>query len=310
MFMRSKCGQYVVRLLDGLGNQLFQYALGRKLSIEHSAGLVFDVAWYRAKRGNAQPRELALRSFNVQGEFDCNNLWQAYWVRPTRVGRLWWRLEQNLLPPHWRRFVQQSPDDFMRAGRMFDPRILRLRPGSYLFGWWLSPKYFEGIEDQLRRELVLGQRTTARTAEFRERVLDRESVAIHIRRGDYINHPSIGILGPAYYKRAIQIIRDRTIKPKFFVFSDDVTAAQELLRGILSDYQVVQLEPGVSPAMDLWVMAGCKHFINANSTFSWWGAWLSSHINKTVIVPQNWFVGAGIEVADIYPAEWLRISVG
>lgn len=298
-----------VRLMDGLGNQLFQYALGRKLATSLGAPLQFDTSWYDDRSPPpAQHRALALRDFAVTGHFVAGSDFSRFWTRPaSRGGCVRWWLEQALLPPRRRRFVQQDPARFLR-GRMFDPRVLDVRAGSYLCGWWISPKYFAGIEPELRRELVPRERPSARTEAYLAKVAACESVAIHIRRGDYMNHPAIGCLGASYYARAIEWLSARIERPKFFVFSDDPAAARELLKGVIAEFEVVKAEPQASPSADLFVMAACKHFITANSTFSWWGAWLSRNREKKVIAPAHWFVGARVVVEDVYPDDWVRMA--
>lgn len=309
MVSRTSNGTIIqpVRLQDGLGNQLFQYAFGRQLAKLHGTELVFDVSWFE----NAMPqRRIALRDFSPQAEFRSGSEFQHYWIRPTTAGKIWWRIEQNLVPRRWRWFVQQNPAAFPRQAQMFDPQFLQVRPGTYVSGWWISPRYFSGIEADLRRELTLGVPLTERARQFRNMIQDGESVAIHIRRGDYLNHPEIGVLDSAYYRRALDVIRSRVSQPRFYLFSDTPAEAMSLLKGPMSNDEVklVQLEPGVSPAIDLTLISNCRHFINANSTFSWWGAWLSPHAQKTVIVPNHWYAGARVEVKDVYLQDWIRVA--
>lgn len=136
---------------------------------------------------------------------------------------------------------------------------------------------------------------------------DCASVSVHVRRGDYINHPDIGMLGPNYYRRAIDFIRQRIARPRFFLFSDDPPGALAMLNALGADTEIVELEPGASPAMTLAAMAACRHHINANSTFSWWAAWLNPEAGKTVVVPEHWYAGAKVRMPDVYPPEWIRL---
>ena len=284
---------------------MFQYALGRTLADRHGVDLEFDVSRFENADVPAHAQAPALRDLAVRGTFSPVGAHSRFWLRPGLAGGLWWRVEQYLLPVRWRRFVEQRPGDFLRNGRMFDPEVLETRPGTYLAGWWISPRYFAGAEARLREDLVLRAPLSAR--EWINAIQSRNAVAIHVRRGDYLLHPEIGVLEKKYYAGAIQAIRSCVSDPHYFVFSDDVPAARELLRGVIDKFDVVQLEAGASPAQDLAVMASCRHFIIANSTFSWWGAWLAANDGKIVIAPSHWYVGARVSVPDVYPEKWIQV---
>lgn len=298
-----------MRLMDGLGNQLFQYALGRRLAIDRSAPLFLDAQVFDNGSVVKQPRRLSLHSFEIRGDITNDDRWTQAWVRPGPLGGLSWRIEQTFVPLHRRRFVQEHPEDYKKLRSTFRPDVLRVRPGTYLFGWWVSHRYFDAIASQLRAELTLSQALQATIAPLLQRIRSCEAVSIHVRRGDFAKHADFGLLDASYYERALRIVREKTQAPRFFVFSDDAPAAAQLVRAAgLHEFEMVQLPTGTDPACDLWLMANCKHFVNANSTFSWWGAWLSQHPGKSVIVPRHWYVGAHLEIDDVYPREWIRIE--
>jgi hypothetical protein len=298
----------VIRLQDGLGNQLFQYALGRRLALDRKVSLYLDASWYVNPRQPLQSRTIGLTEFNIDGELSFDSRWSEAWLPRGIFEKLRWRVEQRFFPLTWRQLVQESPADYLALRRTFDERILNVHPGCYLIGWWVSPRYFEGIEGTLRGELTLREESVVRLAPHLAEVAGGEAVSIHVRRGDYSRHPEIGLLDRAYYERALEVIRSKVSNPSFFVFSDDVTGAKELLRG-LGQFRYVALGEGFSAAMNLWLMAACKHFINANSTFSWWGAWLAKNPDKVIVVPENWFVGAKVQVADVYPSGWIQLPL-
>jgi len=297
----------VLKLQDGLGNQLFQYAFGRRLAKDRDATLLFDVSWYESDQRPAQPRQLALRDFQTRGEYYSGPEFRHFWIRPSLIGRCWWRIEQRFLPPHRRRFVAQHPDDFLRRRRMFDPRMLKVPIDSYLSGWWISPYYFSGAEDELRGDLVLRTPPSPAETQMMTRLNDSNSVAVHVRRGDYLKHPAIGVLGAEYYRRAITFLRSKIPQPKFFLFSDDLAAATQMLTGILPAFEALPADSSRSPAVDLTLMAACRHFIIANSTFGWWGAWLGRFPTKLVLAPEHWYCGARVSISDVYPPEWIKI---
>jgi len=298
----------VMRLMHGVGNQLFQYALGRRLSIDRGAKLFLDAAWYNRATSRWADRPLALREFNIAGEITFDDRWKSKWLPPTFQDKVRWWIEQRFFPLAWRGFVEEAGRNVKLRGQAFDPKILRVARNAYFHGFWTSPRYFEGIEETLREELVLKDVATGRMAEYLAIIRNSEAVSVHVRRGDFLKYSEFGILRLDYYRRAFQIIRSKIREPRFFVFSDDIREAQKLLHE-MPDCEYVALGPGTTPACDLWLMAACKHFVNANSTFSWWGAWLSVQPNKIVIVPDKWLVGANREVRDIYLPEWIKIPV-
>lgn len=299
----------VVRLLDGLGNQLFQYALGRRLAIDRQADLYFDAAVFSPGVVVRQPRRLAIPDFDIKGEITRDSRWSEAWLRRGLMGRAGWHLEQSIAPLSWRRFIQEDADDYKKKRTTFNRQVLNVRNNTYLHGWWVSPRYFESIEDTLRSELVLGRSSQDVIRPWLQQIEACEAVSIHVRRGDFLKHVDFGVLGPEYYTQALRLIRERTANPRFFVFSDDVPEARNLLNEAgLERFECIELPAGTSPACDMWLMASCKHFINANSTFSWWGAWLARNQDKIVVVPECWYVGARIKVADVYPDDWIGIA--
>lgn len=305
----SRERQIVVRLMHGLGNQLFQYALGRRLAIERGASVHFDAFWYSEKTCPRPDRPLALCEFDIRGEITFDDRWKDRWLPPTLSRKIRWVIDQRLLPRWRRNFVEEDLDRMKIRGDAFDRRILGAPDGAYFCGYWVSPRYFDGIEYQLRSELVLRAQPKGRYPDYRARMQESESVAIHVRRGDYLTYTDFGILSAAYYRRAVAAMRARIKTPRFFVFSDDVDEARDLMDDIV-ECEHVELEPGASPAHDLSLMASCRHFINANSTFSWWGAWLSPHREKIVFVPDKWLLGIGRSVDNIYLPGWETVSIG
>lgn len=289
--------------MHGLGNQLFQYALGRRLALERGAKLLLDAWWYAPENCSRTDRPLALCEYDIRGEVTFDDRWKPVWLPPTFLRKSRWLIEQRVFPPWRRSFVEEDLDRMKVFGDAFDDRILGAPRGAYFCGYWVSPRYFSGIEDHLRRELVLREEPNGRYREFRARIQDCEAVAIHVRRGDYLTYTDFGILGASYYRRAVAAIRERIRAPQFFVFSDNVAEARDLMSGI-ADCHFVELEPSASPAHDLSLMAECRHYINANSTFSWWGAWLSTCKDKLVFVPDKWLLGIGRSVHNIYLPGW------
>jgi hypothetical protein len=211
------------------------------------------------------------------------------------------RLYQNRLP-----FYRQRV--FWERSYQYDPNIEKVSGQVYLKGYWQSEKYFVNIGDLLREELSIivdQDRQSQQVAEF---INTKQSVSIHIRRGDYVTNPDInqihGICDLDYYHRSVNIISERVANPYFFVFSDDPIWAAE---NLCLDYPTTFVTHNdVSRDFeDLRLMSMCTHHITANSSFSWWGAWLSNK-SGTVIVPKEWFRdGNDYKNKDRWPSDWI-----
>ena len=193
----------------------------------------------------------------------------------------------------------------------FDHLFFNTKPPALLEGYWQSYKYFNGYDTQIRSELMFRNPATGKNLETAELIAQENSVSIHIRRGDYVTNQSSnkvhGALGIGYYKNAIRRICDEVDSPHFFVFSDDLAWARNNL-GLSIAVTFVANNTGESSFEDMRLMSLCKHFIIANSTFSWWGAWLNKNSGKIVIYPRNWFNDPGINTQDLTPETWVAID--
>jgi hypothetical protein len=191
----------------------------------------------------------------------------------------------------------------------FDPAVLRPRRHAFLAGYWQSERYFDAIADRLRGELTPRQPPDPVNAALLAEIEAAEAVSVHVRRGDYVDHPDIHPLMPVeYYRAAVDAVRARTRDPRFFIFSDEPDRAGALLSW-LSPATVVSHNGAERDSEDLRLMRHCRHHIIANSTFSWWGAWLCPHADKVVIAPRRWFADAfPHSTADLLPPRWLRIG--
>ncbi|MBF9040369.1 hypothetical protein LSUCC0387_05615 [Rhodobacterales bacterium LSUCC0387] len=184
----------------------------------------------------------------------------------------------------------------------------------YLIGYWQSAKYFRGVETILAETFSFRENLTGRNAEIATEMEDTIPVALHVRRGDYIQNPKAnafhGICDWAYYHQAMKYIRERVGSPHFYIFSDDLQAAiQEFGKSPKITY--VDCNTGSNSYRDMMLMARCKHHIIANSSFSWWGAWLANahgyaDRNQIVIAPHQWLSGSTEQMEDIYMKNWVR----
>lgn len=286
----------LVRLEGGLGNQLFQYAAGRSLALATGRDLLLDSSAYRAD---------PLRSYQLD-RF-------AIAARPLRRGDVpWFRLRRSrlgaILPRRAR--VEIVREAFPARVPVWPEPGAASDPGTpYLIGYWQSERYFAPIADTIRREVRVNAAPEERNARLLAEIAAGDAVAIHVRRGDYVSNPVAtayhGLCGLDYYRAAIRRLAESVPRPHCFVFSDDL------------DWVRTNLDTGHpttfvghntdTPWEDLRLMAACRHFIVANSSFSWWGAWLGDRPGKQVIAPARWFRADHGGEGEIVPAGWLRM---
>lgn len=289
----------LAKLRGGLSNQMFQYAAARRLAHRHRTEVRIDASWYETQSG-ATPRRFELDQLCISGEMASR--WETIGtdgIRNARPYELPVAIYRKFRPRY--RFVAE------RTFR-FDPRVLELPDDVCLFGYWVSERYFADIDDIIRQEFRFRDPPSPANALRLEQLRSCESVAVHVRRGDYASDPALtsihGLCGPDYYSRAADEIRKRVRDPVFLLFSDDLDWAVENL-DLGGETLVVDENRGEASPQDLRLMSTARHNIIANSGFSWWGAWLNPNPEKIVCTPRRWFADASYDTSDVFPDSWL-----
>jgi len=287
----------VVRLFGGLGNQLFQYATARRVAHINNMPLKLDVSGFESYKLH----RYSLKHFNIREEFASPEEIARFNDRGLGFHLSLW--VQNLLPYYRRRRVVERHFNF-------DANILKISKNVYLNGYWQSEKYFKDIETLLRQELTLKPAPDSANVAMGEWIRGVRAVSLHIRRRDYVSDPATqqihGTCSLDYYAAAIAKLSEWVEDPYFFVFSDDPQWAQENLKLEHPTTFVTHNGPDKNYE-DLRLISLCQHHIIANSTFSWWGAWLSGNPDKLVFAPQKWFRTLDRNSDDIMPETWERI---
>lgn len=284
-----------VGLQGGLGNQMFQYAAGYALSRRIGAKLLLDLAGYEV---NAL-RSYALDIFNIK-----INLW------PFRSPLL--SKNQSLL-----RVVRAldkigitkaSSYHLVRERSFaFDPSIISMHKKCYLHGYWQSPFYFNDYASEVKNVFDLSHHQSATILSLAEKISVDPSVAVHVRRGDYNTPQNLQVHGVCdidYYNRAASLMR--RIEPKciFYIFSDEPSVAENLF----ASWSDVVIMPRCAQYEDMFLMSSCRHHIIANSSFSWWAAWLGKKEETITVAPHKWFVRSKLiqtHVLDLFPKSWI-----
>lgn len=294
-----------VQINGGLGNQMFQYAFGRALTIKHQASLILDLSSLKNNTGKSgtTKRSLELEVFRVKiNEASVEDL--------KRLKPIVYRAVNVLAFKFGFKGIQMSKY-FIENKFSYNSNIKKVGKDCFLSGYWQSPKYFNSIASLIRDEFTFHKQLDDKNLEIVDLIENANSVSLHIRRTDFqttISNNTHGICSLDYYKKAVEFISTEIANPHFFVFSDDINWAKENLK---LPYQLTFISGnnGNKSYIDMQLMSACKHNIIANSSFSWWGAWLNSNVNKIVIAPKIWFSNEVLnnQTNDLIPDEWIRI---
>lgn len=260
-------------LLGRTGNHLFQYALGRVLAEKHSVPLVMDASWFNAE-GWAQVSHFLKLPLKAKVVRRC-----SIGARALRklTGRHYW--EYRSVP-----VLREAGDD-----QSFDARFLDAPADCMLFGYFQSPLYFEESATPLRYELNAILTDAIQPAgDVRTKLMHLNSVAVHVRRKDYLDLSVFQVCDTAYYREAMEEMRSHIPKSRFFIFSDD----PDWCRSEFRDADTEVIDSGMAaqnPLYDLYLMSLAGNHIIANSTYSWWAAWLGDRPGQRVIMPDRWY---------------------
>ena len=287
----------IVKLIGGLGNQMFQYAAGKSLALKLGVPLKLDLSDLQKKaEGAYTQRYFELDRFDIQAEIATADEIRAY-VKNKNSKIL--RVLQRQLP-----FVFKHVY-FAEIGSKFMPGFNNLGPHTYLDGFWQSELYFENYRKEIQKAFTVVEKMPEDVKELQSHINSVNSVAMHVRRGDYVNLPSAaafhGTCSKAYYEKALRKIIESKINPEVFIFSDDLAWCKENLKFDTPTHYVNQSGHAI---WDIYLMRLCNHQVIANSSFSWWAAWLNQHTNKRVFVPEYWFNNIQTNAIDILAKNW------
>ncbi|MBU3627579.1 alpha-1,2-fucosyltransferase [Polynucleobacter sp. AP-Reno-20A-A9] len=291
----------IAQLQGGLGNQLFQYATGRALALQKQASLLLDHSWYTQTYDDVTPRELLLSELNTKGSLIS---FQPKIQRPKRIQRI----AQKFWPINPFVFTEQAP-------YRFDPRLIKSpafkQQNLYLMGYWQSYKYFESIKSILQSEISPKKPLDTHYQNYLLKIQATTSAMVHVRRGDYVNLASAakvhGFVGLDYYHEGMKLLLERNPETHFFVFSDDIEWAKEKLPYPERATFVQSLNSSDAVIQELELMTHCQNHLIANSSLSWWAAWLSKNPNGTIYCPKKWMNDTSLDLNDLLPPSWQRI---
>lgn len=280
----------IVEVKGGLGNQLFQYAFGKCLAVVNNSELKLDLSFFENIRAGVTPRNFLLDRFSITGSVASKE--ESEKLRRNKFARTFF--------PYTAVFIKDS-------GQVFSERYFKKKKQRFLRGYWQSEEYFFPVKDEIRKEFTIKRMPESSQAKsIIDQIRASNSVSVHFRRTDYVGNDIGAVCSEKYYERAIDRMVALYEDIHLFVFSDDNAWVREHVSFKVPHTIVEGIADVADSVNDLYLMSLCKHNIIANSSFSWWGAWLNSNENKTVLSPDMWEKGRNIDT--IIPASWTQIS--
>ena len=262
----------IIKIKGGLGNQLFQYAVGRALALHHRLPLKLDLTIFKTYKLH----KYLLDQFAIKADIATED----------EIIKLKGR--NNVLFSALRKAGLIKRKSYLKEKRSsyFDASVFK-NDDVYLDGYWQNELYFSDIREELLRDLTSISSMSDLGVFYMEGIKKSNSVSLHVRRGNYLNLKNFNVLDIDYYMKAVEYIRKNVEKPTFYIFSDDLEWCKNSL-GFLDN--CIFVDSTKTEIDDLKLMSFCKHNIIANSSFSWWGAWLNQNCKKTVIAPKGWLL--------------------
>jgi hypothetical protein len=287
----------IVKLMGGLGNQMFQYAFGRNIALKNKCDLKLDLSFFRTN----ESRKYSLNHFliieNIAETVEIESLKHRHFLGVNKIKR---------------KLFNARPYFIHQKNLEFNTNYLKTQTDVYLDGYWQSEKFFIDSAAQIRKDFQIKTLPSPTNENVLLQIESTNAVSLHIRRGDFQTSEALnkihGTCSLEYYHRAAELIADKALTPIFYVFSDDISWAKKHLK-LSYEMHFVDINDEQSAYEDLRLMSACKHHVLANSSFSWWGAWLNHKAGKITVAPKTWFVDIALnqQSSSIIPDNWIRI---
>lgn len=261
----------ISKVSGGLGNQMFQYAIAKSVAIKYKKSFKLDLSDISPN----SPFKYRLNMFNIKGVSACQHDINKMKGKNNFVGKILRKFLGNVLYPFYHKEAERT---------IFDPSVFS-NSDVYLDGYWQNEAYFLDIRASLLDDFSLKSDVSNNAKKYLEPITINNSVSLHVRRGDYSKHPEIGIMDIEYYKKAVEYICKKIDKPVFYIFSNDINWCESNFTFIENKVFINDTENEID---DMFLMKNCSHNIVANSSFSWWAAWLNTNKQKTIISPLKW----------------------
>lgn len=291
--MTKSTKNIIIPLKKDLGDQMFQWAFARSLAIKTNCNIFFDDSKETPK----------LKPFRASREMVIAD--KPLWNKILRKIIIFRNIRNELTQLKYKGYKHYTEEMFCK----FQPELLETPAPAHISGFFQSEKYFKDIRKTIIRDFRLIEKLNDENKKILEKINSTESISVHFRRGDYLKSRVANVFGSCseeYYQKAIDEIASKIDKtPTIFIFSDDITWVKENIK-FKYETVYVDINSGKQGYFDLELMKNCKHNIIANSSFSWWGAWLNENKNKIVVAPKIWLKTLDYDY-DIIPTDWIRL---
>ncbi len=288
----------IVKLYGGLGNQMFQYAAAKSIAVRLNTAMLYDDEYFISPEKFGSSWSYQLNLLNTQIELHSPLISKKLSFIIHRVFR-----KLNSKNIKYKKYFFEKPDQF-------DANIVDVINNTRLDGYFQSEKYFKQCRAEILKDFSPKAELDSKNKLICEQIHSENSVSLHVRRGDYITNAIAALVHITnhqdYYQKAITYIENKISDPVFYIFSDDINWAKQNIT-TKSKMNFIDHNKNTDSYKDLFLMSHCKHNIIANSSFSWWGAWLNQNSSKIVIAPQRWYIDATKSTQDIYPEDWLKL---
>lgn len=290
----------IVRLRGGLGNQMFQYALGKRIAHELNTTLKLDLTSLL----KTYDTEMVT---NRDYQLDIFNLEPSFLVQPNLLRKLD-KLGLNFVSQLIKGIKLFGIKKYKEKSFTVEDWIIKNPKNNILYsGYWQSESYFESAEDVLRKDFQFKDSLSIQAQEIYDKIQSVNAVCVHMRRGDYVNNHVFNSGSLDYFESAAHYIDQKESQPHFFVFSDDPEWCKSNVK-FEQEFTVVDYHTDkIKFKEDLQLMSSCKHFIMSASSFSWWAVWLSNKKGNIVIAPEPWFLNSDKDVSDLVSEDWIRM---
>lgn len=292
----------VVALFGGLGNQMFQYACGKALANSLGVELQLDLTYFSSKNEGVTKRGYELDVFCISDPVASVATVSSF------VPSLWHCAKWKLALYKLVRFINGKHYYYEKKKFSYDSLVSSLSDNTYLYGYFQTENYFCGIRNELLGAFSLSTNIDSRNKSLIDNMKGENSVSVHVRRGDYHGSP-FTLLDLDYYRRSIEYIKLKVENPVFYVFSNDMSWVSSSFTDL--DIEFIPVEHNVADKsfLDMVLMSNCKHNVIANSSFSWWAAWLNRNADKIVIAPQEWICDKNYAESTeaLIPDSWIKL---
>jgi hypothetical protein len=283
-----------------MGNQMFQYALGQRLAKELDTKVKYDLSALldRSRGPDFVYRNFDLDIFNLKLEF----------TNSPKLLKVLSKLKSSSVTRYFREQVKKGKTYIKEEGFHYQEDLMAHPVDEAVYeGWFQSYKYLEGIEREIYKDFTFKHDIIKDSIKLHEEILSCNAVCLNVRRTDFVANDNLNVTSLSYFEKGAKMIGERVADPQFYIFSDDVHWCKENIKLPFPMQVVDHKHKGYKFGNYLQLMSSCKHFIIPNSSFAWWGAWLSTSTEKIVITPANWFNDKTIDTSDLVPADWIRI---